>query len=49
MKGIEINITKHGEVKVFSQLLKDEPIYNEVTVDTDLRNQLKDQLIKLAL
>jgi len=49
MNGIKINITKNGEVKVFSQLLKDEPIYNDVTVDTALKNQLKDTLIKLHL
>jgi hypothetical protein len=49
MKGLYTKITSKGEVKVFSQLLVDEPIYDDVTVDTALRNQLKDQLIKLAL
>jgi len=36
-------------MKIESEKLNDEPIYNEVTVDTALRNQLKSNLIKLAL
>jgi hypothetical protein len=36
-------------MRIESEKLKDEPIYLDVTVDTALRNQLKDQLIKLAL
>ena len=38
---------KGREIKVFSQILEDEPIYNDVTVDTALNNVLKEQLIKL--
>lgn len=36
-----------GHIFIKSDKLIDEPIYNDVTVDTMLRNQLKDQLIKL--
>ena len=47
--GIVIEHNHQGNIKVFSPFLKDEPIYNEVTLDTALRNQLKSNLIKLAL
>jgi hypothetical protein len=48
-EGLKITHKGEGNIKVTSQILKDEPIYLDVTVDTALRNQLKDQLIKLAL
>tara|TARA_R110000782_G_scaffold265229_1_gene358828 strand:+ start:87 stop:242 length:156 start_codon:yes stop_codon:yes gene_type:complete len=46
--GIKIKII-FGHVYVKSDKLKEEPIYNEVTLDTALRNQLKSNLIKLSL
>ena len=45
--GIVIEHNRQGNIKVTSPFLMDEPIYNEVTVDTALRNQLKSNLIKL--
>ena len=48
-EGLEISHKGYGDIKVSSQILKDEPIYNEVTLDTALRNQLKSNLIKLSL
>ena len=45
--GIIVEHNRQGNIKVTSPFLMDEPIYNEPTVDTMLRNQLKDQLIKL--
>ena len=45
--GVIVKHNQEGVIKVFSQVLKDEPIYNEVTLDTALRNELKDKLIKL--
>lgn len=47
--GIIVEHSRKGEIKVFSPFLKDEPIYNDVSLDTALLNQLKDNLIKLAL
>ena len=46
-EGLTISHNGEGHIKVTSQILKDEPIYNEVTLDTALRNQLKNQLINL--
>ena len=45
--GVIVKHNQEGKIRVFSQILKDEPIYNEVTLDTALKNQLKNQLIKL--
>jgi len=43
-------VTKHngeGHISVYSPTLKEEPIYDMVTTETALRNQLKEQLINL--
>ena len=45
--GIVIEHNRQGEIKVFSPFLDDEPIYNDVTADTMLKNELKNNLIKL--
>jgi len=45
--GVTTRLNACGVIKVYSPILDEETIYNEVTVDTMLRNQLKDQLIKL--
>lgn len=42
---VRINLT--GVIQVYSPVLDEEPIYNEVTLDTALRNELKDNLINL--
>lgn len=46
-KGLKITNNGEPTMKVTSQVLKEEPIYNEVTLDTALRNQLKNNLINL--
>ena len=46
-EGLKITHNGEGRIKVYSQTLKDEPIYNEVTLDTAHRNQLKEQLKNL--
>jgi len=45
--GVIVKHRQEGTIKVHSQILKDEPIYNEVTLETALKNELKDNLIKL--
>jgi hypothetical protein len=45
--GVITDINNKGVIKVFSPILEDEPIYLDPTVDTDYRNQLKSNLIKL--
>ncbi len=45
--GVETRWDHNGLIKVYSPILDEEPIYLDVTVDTMLRNQLKDNLIKL--
>ena len=46
-EGLKITHNGEGHIKVTSRTLREEPIYNEVTLDTALRNQLKEQLINL--
>jgi len=46
-EGLKISHNGEGHIKVTSQILKDESIYNEVTLDSALRTQLKNQLINL--
>ena len=45
--GILIEHEGEGAINVISPFLDDEPIYNEVTLDTALKNQLKENLINL--
>jgi hypothetical protein len=45
--GVVVKHRQEGNINVYSQILKDEPIYNEVTLETALRNELRDNLIKL--
>jgi hypothetical protein len=42
--GVITDINNKGVVKVFSPLLEDEPIYDEVTLDTAYSNQIKSNL-----
>ena len=42
---VRINLT--GVIQVYSPILDEEPIYNQVTLDTALRNELKNNLINL--
>ena len=44
--GVKTTI-KNNRITVKSQILKEEPIYNQVTLDTALKNELKNSLIKL--
>ena len=46
-EGLKITHNGEGHIKVTSRTLIEEPIYNEVTLDTALRNQLLQQLINL--
>jgi hypothetical protein len=45
--GVVVRHNQSGVIKVYSPILDEEPIYLDVTVDTMLRNQLGNQLIKL--
>jgi hypothetical protein len=45
--GVVVRHNQSGVIKVYSPILDEESIYNEVTLDTALRNELEDQLIKL--
>ncbi len=45
--GVVVRHNQSGFIKVYSPILDEDTIYNDVTVDTMLRNELKDNLIKL--
>jgi len=45
--GVTTRWDNYGLVKVYSPILDEEPIYSMPTLDTMLRNELKDNLIKL--
>ena len=48
-EGLKITHNGEGRIKVTSRTLREKPIYNEVTLDTAHRNQLKEQLNNLHL